>query len=313
MDKDLQHAASHCGTMSYRRRRSFGNWHRPCTSTRRDAKVQCPPGTQRKLKIFKMKREEGALQDMTRTSLVILLAAGMVASVGCSSKKYVRNETTPLINKKNELDDLTAKNTKDIKDVDARAQAGIQAVQAKATEVDQKALAAGKAADDAQNTANVATKRVDTLTQTVVNLDNYRPVAETSVHFGFDKDNLTKKAKEALDQLATDVPNTKGYIVTVEGGTDSVGSSDYNYDLSQRRANAVIQYLASEHNVPAHKIYLINLGKDKPVETNKTADGRAKNRRVDVRLMTNTTGGENPAPAQPAAPTANNTQNPPSM
>ena len=154
---------------------------------------------------------------MTRTSLVILLAAGMVASVGCSSKKYVRNETTPLINKTNELDDLTAKNTKDIKDVDARAQAGIQAVQAKAAEVDQKALAAGKTADDAQTTANAATKRVDTLTQTVVNLDNYRPVAETSVHFGFDKDNLTKKAKEALDQLATDVPNTKGYIVTVEG------------------------------------------------------------------------------------------------
>jgi len=270
------------------------------------------PGTQKKAKIFRMNREEGALQDMTRTSLVILLAAGMVASVGCSSKKYVRNETTPLINKTNELDDLTAKNTKDIKDVDARAQAGIQAVQAKAAEVDQKALAAGKTADDAQTTANAATKRVDTLTQTVVNLDNYRPVAETSVHFGFDKDNLTKKAKEALDQLATDVPNTKGYIVTVEGGTDAVGSSDYNYDLSQRRANAVIQYLASQHNVPAHKIYLIGLGKDKPVDSNKTADGRAKNRRVDVRLMTNTTGGDNPAPAQPAAPTASTTT-PPSM
>jgi OmpA-OmpF porin, OOP family len=99
----------------------------------------------------------------------------------------------------------------------------------------------------------------------------------------------------------------------VEGGTDAVGSSDYNYDLSQRRANAVIQYLAAQHNVPAHKIYLIGLGKDKPVDSNKTADGRAKNRRVDVRLMTNTTGGDNPAPAQPAAPTANNTANPPSM
>ena len=250
---------------------------------------------------------------MIRTSLVIFLAAGMVASVGCSSKKYVRNETTPLINKTNELDDLTAKNTKDIKDVDARAQAGIQAVQAKAAEVDQKALAAGKTADEAQTTANTATKRVDTLTQTVINLDNYRPVAETSVHFAFDKDNLTKKAKEALDQLASDVPNTKGYIVTLEGGTDSVGPSDYNYGLSQRRANSVIQYLASQHNIPAHKIYVIGLGKDKPVESNKTSDGRAKNRRVDVRLMTNTTGGDNATPAQPAAPTANNTQTPPSM
>jgi OmpA-OmpF porin, OOP family len=248
---------------------------------------------------------------MTRTSLTILLAASMVASVGCASKNYVRQETTPLINKTNELDDLTAKNTKDIKDVDARAQAGIQAVQAKATEVDQKAMAAGQTADQAQTMANAATKRVDVLTNTVVNLDNYRPVAETSVHFGFNKDNLTKQAKEALDQLATDVPNTKGYILTVEGGTDSVGPADYNYDLSQRRANSVIQYLASQHNIPAHKIYLIGLGKDKPVETNKTSDGRAKNRRVDIRLMTNTTGDNaTPAPGQ-AAPTASTT--PPGM
>jgi outer membrane protein OmpA-like peptidoglycan-associated protein len=228
----------------------------------------------------------------------------MVASVGCASKNYVRQETTPLINKTNELDDLTAKNTKDIKDVDARAQAGIQAVQAKAAEVDQKALAAGQTADQAQTIANAATKRVDVLTNTVANLDNYRPVAETSVHFGFNKDNLTKKAQEALDQLATDVPNTKGYIITVEGGTDSVGSADYNYGLSERRADAVIQYLAVQHNIPAHKIYLVGLGKDKPVESNKTADGRAKNRRVDVHLMSNTNG-DNATPAQPATTTAN--------
>ena len=116
-------------------------------------------------------------------------------------------------------------------------------------------------------------------------------------------DAYTKSAKDALDQLASDIPNTKGYIVTVEGATDSVGPSDYNYDLSQRRANAVIQYLASKFNVPAHKIYLIGLGKDKPVDSNNTSEGRAKNRRVDVRLMTNTQGDN--APAQPAAPAAN--------
>lgn len=244
---------------------------------------------------------------MNRTSLTLLLALAVASTIGCSSKNYVRQQTTPLINKTNELDDLTAKNTRDIKDVDQRAQAAIQQVQAKTAEVDKKALAAGQQADQAQQLANSATTRVDTLTNTVVNLDNYRPVSETSVHFGFNRDNLTKKAKEALDQLATDVPNTKGYIITVEGGADSVGSEEYNYDLSQRRANAVIQYLASEKSIPAHKIYVIGLGKDKPVESNKTAAGRAKNRRVDVRLMTNTTGGQNqqqnnPAPSANAAP-----------
>jgi OmpA-OmpF porin, OOP family len=233
---------------------------------------------------------------MNRTSLTVLLATTMAVSVGCASKNYVRQQTTPLINKTNELDDMTAKNSRDIKDVDQRAQAGIQQVQAKAAEVDQKAQAAGQQADQAQTSANNAVHRVDSLQNTVANLDNYHVVNESTVLFGFDKDNLTKQAKDQLDQLASAVPNTKGYIITVEGGTDSTGPADYNYALSQRRADSVIQYLASQHSVPAYKIYLIGLGKDKPADSNKTRDGRAKNRRVDVRLMTNST--DNTTPAQ---------------
>jgi OmpA-OmpF porin, OOP family len=232
---------------------------------------------------------------MTRTSLVICLAASMTATVGCTSKNYVKQQTTPLINKTNELDDLTAKNSKDIKDVDARVQSGLAAVNAKTADVEQKAQAAGQSATQAQQVADAANTRVGVLTDTVANLDNYHAVAETSVKFGFNKDNLTPKAKEALDQLAGSIASTKGYIIALEGGTDSVGPADYNYDLSQRRANSVIQYLASKYNVPAHKIYVIGLGKDKPVESNKTSSGRADNRRVDVRLMTNTVGGSAPA------------------
>jgi OOP family OmpA-OmpF porin len=232
---------------------------------------------------------------MNRTSITILLALSSLGTVGCASKNYVRQETTPLINKTNELDDMTAKNSRDIKDVDSRSQSGIQQVQAKADEVNRKAQAAGQQADQAQTLASSASNRVDTLQNAVANLDNYRMVNQTSVQFGFDKDNLTKEATDALDQLAGNVPNTKGYIITVEGATDSTGDAEYNYALSQRRADAVIQYLASQHNVPAYKIYLIGLGKDKPVESNTTREGRAKNRRVDVRLMTNTSDGAAPA------------------
>jgi outer membrane protein OmpA-like peptidoglycan-associated protein len=149
------------------------------------------------------------------------------------------------------------------------------------------------------------------LSDAVANLDNYRTVSESAVHFGFDKDFLTKDAKEELDKLATAVPNTKGYIITVEGGTDAVGPADYNYGLSERRASSVIQYLGSKYNIPAHKIYVIGLGKDKPVDDNKTREGRAANRRVNVRLMTNTTGDNPQAPA--AAPSATANPAPPSM
>jgi len=246
---------------------------------------------------------------MNRTSLVICLAAAMAATVGCSSKNYVKQQTTPLINKTNELDDLTAKNTRDIKDVDARAQAGIQAVNAKTDAVEQKTQAASQNAAQAQQIADAANGRVGVLTNTVANLDNYHAVAETSVKFAFNRDNLTPKAKESLDQLAGSISSTKGYIIALEGGCDSVGPADYNYDLSQRRANSVIQYLATKYNVPAHKIYVIGLGKDKPVESNKTASGRADNRRVDVRLMTNTVGDTN----QPAATPTTGQNNPSSM
>src|ERR1700748_1327650 len=157
---------------------------------------------------------------MNRTSLVICLAAGMMSTVGCVSKNYVKNQTTPLINKTNELDDLTAKNTRDIKDVDARAQAGIQAVNAKTADVEQKTQTPSQNATQAHQIADAANGRVSVLTDTVANLDNYHPVAETSVKFGFNKDNLTSKAQEALDQLASSIASTKGYIIALEGGTD---------------------------------------------------------------------------------------------
>jgi OOP family OmpA-OmpF porin len=235
-----------------------------------------------------------------KSSLVVLLAgSSLLFSAGCSTKNYVRKQTEPIIDKTNELDTLTAKNTRDINDVDRRATSGIQNVNVKASEADQKAMDARGRADQAQTLANQAGTRVDTLSNQVMNLDNYHSVVETSVHFGFDKAELTSKAKAALDQMLAEVPNTKGYLVVVEGDTDSVGSSVYNYKLSERRADAVVQYL-SEKNVPAHKIYVVGLGKDKAAAPNSTKSGRAQNRRVDVRLMSNNTAGQ--TSAQTTAP-----------
>ena len=171
----------------------------------------------------------------------------MPFTVGCATKTYTRNQVAPVINKTNELDDLTAKNTRDIRDTDQRAQAGIKDAQGKANTADQHALAAGQQADEANKNAGQVSNNVASLAGTVENLDNYKPVAESSVHFGFDKADLTKKAQEALDQLGGQLSTTKHYIVEVEGSTDSTGDADYNYQLSKRRADAVIQYLADKY------------------------------------------------------------------
>ncbi len=221
------------------------------------------------------------------TAMAVLVAGTLPLTVGCATKNYVRNQTTPIINNVNELDDETAKNTRDIRDVDTRAQQGIAQVNQKSAAADQKALAAGQTADQANQNATQASNRITSLAGTVENLDNYKQVADTTVLFGFDKAQLTRKEKQTLDDFAAQLQNQRHYIVQVEGYTDSTGPADYNYQLSQRRADAVIQYLATKYSVPAHKIFLIGLGKDNPVARNTSAQGRAQNRRVDVRLMAN--------------------------
>jgi outer membrane protein OmpA-like peptidoglycan-associated protein len=236
----------------------------------------------------------------------IHLAAALVVfslpfTAGCASKKYVRNEVTPTVNKVNELDDLTSKNTRDIRDVDSRSQQGIQQAKSAASTADQKALAAGQSADQANQNATRASNRVTSLAGTVENIDNYKPVGDaTTVLFGFDKADLTKKDKQTLDDFGQQLQNARHYLVEIHGYTDSTGPKDYNYQLSQRRAQAVIQYLAQKYNIPAHKIYVIGLGEDNPVAENTSAKGRAENRRVDIRLMTN--GVETPASASANGP-----------
>ena len=225
---------------------------------------------------------------MKRVPVIGVLALlGLAFAVGCATKKEVTRETAPVVNKVNELDDLTAQTTRNIRSLDARTQQGIQDAKTKAGEADQHALAAGQQADQAQQLASNTLNGTNALAERVANFDNYKPVTEIAVHFAFDKADLTREDKQQLDQLAQQIPNAKGYIVQIEGNTDSVGDAQYNYELSQRRASAVTQYLAHKYNVPPHKIYVIGLGKDRPEAKNTTAQGRAENRRVDVRLMSN--------------------------
>ena len=230
---------------------------------------------------------------MNHTFPIVALALSVAGSVGCASKNYVKEQTTPLVNKVNELDDLTAQNTKEIKAVDQRAQAGIQQADATATAADQKAQAASQTATQAQTQANA-------LQTAVANINNFHVVNEASVQFATSRSNLTKDARAQLDQLAANAPNVKDYIFVIQGHTDSVGSKSYNYALSDRRADTVVRYLAVNHDIPVFKIYVIGLGEHKPVGSNKTSSGRAKNRRADVLLMTNAVEGTTTAANQPS-------------
>lgn len=221
---------------------------------------------------------------MSKTILVVALAAtSVVANLGCATKKYVRNQVAPINNKIGELDEISSKNSRDIKDVNGKADQGIAAANA----ADQKAGAAGDAASQAnQKAAHVATG-LNGLQGTVENLDNFKPVSSTTVQFGVSRATLTKADQQMLDEFAQQITQQKHYIVQVEGHTDDTGPAAYNAELSRRRADAVILYLAAKHNIPTFRIYVIGLGEHNPVAENNNAAGRAKNRRVDVQLLTN--------------------------
>ena len=123
-----------------------------------------------------------------------------------------------------------------------------------------------------------------------------------SVTFAFDKSVLTAADKRELDQVASSLNTTKHYILELTGGTDSVGDAQYNYTLSQRRADAVAQYLQTKYNIAPHKFYLVGIGKDKEVASNRTANGRKQNRRVEVRVLSNLQEETSATAAQPGSP-----------
>jgi outer membrane protein OmpA-like peptidoglycan-associated protein len=220
-------------------------------------------------------------------TVIFASAFAITFTVGCSTKNYVRSQTTPIIQQTNELDTKTAADHRSIVDTDERAKSGIASAQSAANTADQHALAAGQSANAANTSAQEAYNRVDSLSGVVANLDNYKQLNDVSVTFAFDKSILTTADKEKLDELASNLASTRGYILEVTGGTDSVGDADYNYQLSQRRADAVVNYLSTKYNIPPHKFYLIGIGKDQQVASDSTAAGRAKNRRVEVKLMSN--------------------------
>jgi OOP family OmpA-OmpF porin len=233
-------------------------------------------------------------------TVALASALALTFTVGCSTKNYVRSQTTPIINQTNDLDTKTAADHRNIQDTDERAKTGIAGAQSAADTADQHAVAAGQSADSANKSAQEAYNRVDSLSGVVANLDNFKQLSDVNVTFGFDKYVLTADDKKQLDDLAANLTSARGYILEVTGGTDAIGDANYNYQLSQRRADAVANYLQSKYNIPPHKFYLVGIGKDQQVASDSTAAGRAKNRRVDIKLLSNM--GDQGASASAAPP-----------
>ncbi len=134
----------------------------------------------------------------------------------------------------------------------------------------------------------------------ISSLDQYDVIKVVTVLFAVNKADLSAEAKEQLDELASKAPGAKNYTVEVQGFADSTGNYKHNMKLSQRRAEAVVQYLTVKHNIPLRRITIpMGYGETKAVAEETTAEGRAKNRRVEVRILVNK--GLSQQQAEPAA------------
>jgi OmpA-OmpF porin, OOP family len=231
----------------------------------------------------------------------IITLSGVLILSGCATKKYVRQQIQTLQPGIQEAQNAAKENAERIDTVDKRAQEGISAAQA----ADQKASQAGQDAQTAQNSAQAADRKADTANQGVQQAnnrigtlesristinDNYTQSETQTVTFPVNSASLTSQAKSTLDQIANDLNGQRsGYMLELQGYTDARGSEQYNIGLSQRRAEAVERYLVTK-NLPLFRIAVVGLGRDNPVADNKTSNGRAQNRRVEVRVLKSSSG-----------------------
>jgi outer membrane protein OmpA-like peptidoglycan-associated protein len=203
-------------------------------------------------------------------------------------KKYVQRQTQPIRDRVNELDELTAANSKMIKDTDARAQQGIQMASNKANEADQHAVDAGNKATQAQNTATQANTRLTTVENVVNNIDQYKSTNQTEIRFRPGQTVLSQAAKQALDQMAEPVKSQRGYIIEVQGFSSGKGQTAIA--TSRKMADAVVRYLVENHEIPVYRIYVLGMG-NAPVQTASADNGEKPKRmsggRVEVSLLKN--------------------------
>ncbi len=206
-------------------------------------------------------------------------------------KKWVNRQLDPVKDRLNELDQLQAKNAADIRDVDQRAQNGIRAAQSTADQANQVATTANQAATQAQQTAQQAADKTAQLNETVSNLDQYRPINNTEIHFRPGQSMLNDKAKDALDQVVTQLQGQKGYVVEVEGYSRTRGMA--GVENSQHMAEAVVRYLA-EHQIPVWRIHEVAMG-NTPVSSDDNSEAKPGSV-VRVSLMENSLAALNPPP-----------------
>ncbi len=196
-------------------------------------------------------------------------------------KKYVQRQLEPVKGRLNELDQLQAKNSNDIRALDEKTGTGIKQAQSTADQANQMAGTANTTAGQAQQMAQQANTQTGRINTTVQGLDQYSKVSDTELRFRPGQTMLNAKAKAALDQVATQLQGQKGYVVEIAGYSHARGQA--GIQNSQRMSDAVARYLVEQHQIPVYRIHQIALG-NAPTQD---ASGASVGNAVRVSVMQN--------------------------
>ena len=237
--------------------------------------------------------------------MLALLTAVLVLTA-CATKKFTRDELKPLetnLSVRLDSDEKNVanleKNTEELSEhlnaVEKRTDANTSTI-ARATvdlakelvRVDEKATEAANSARNAQSTAEkanaAANSALASLDVLVRDRNNYDLVTEKYILFPFNSSNLREDFDIPLNEIAVLLKGNPDAFVVLEGHTDSVGDAAYNVQLGEKRNDVVMRYLIVGQGVPVDKVFKTSFGKDQPLASNDSEEGREKNRSVIVRV-----------------------------
>jgi peptidoglycan-associated lipoprotein len=213
-----------------------------------------------------------------RKSMWSVLAAVLVVTLGltgCATKTYVQEQVT------------AAKQAEDAKISEVQKQ--VESTQMDVTKLQKSDSAQNEQLAKLSDAAREAMKRADEAGRLAKGkLGMEVTLSDDNVKFALGKHELTAEYKAALDAFATKVKELgkdRRLYIEIQGHTDSLGSETYNLKLGQERAETVMRYLVINGGIPLNAMSAFSYGEYKPVADNKTADGRAKNRRVALIVL----------------------------
>lgn len=239
---------------------------------------------------------------LTHQSRMFALTTGLAVAMfgsGCATKKYVTRTIEPVEKRVsaseakaseqdkalNGLETDLSRTKEKVTDLDNTQKKTNERVEQVGTAAQQAQSTATNAERQAQEARTYAETRTTEIERFIEGRDRYQMTKEQHILFRPGRAELDKDAQAAIEELVKEAGAKTRYVLEVQGYADATGSKSLNYDLSQRRAEAVVRHLTSQHKIPLRSIHLIGSGEDDPVGDNKTRDGRRQNRRVEVRLF----------------------------